>query len=55
MRAKLENLDELRRKPVAVLGAGVSGRGVGALLDRLEWEYVTYDEQAAFRRNRSAS
>ncbi len=44
MRAKLENLDELRRKPVAVLGAGVSGRGVGALLDRLEWEYVTYDE-----------
>jgi len=39
-------LDELRRKPVAVLGAGVSGRGVGALLDRLEWEYVTYDEQS---------
>ena len=28
----MENLDELRRKPVAVLGAGVSGRGVGALL-----------------------
>ena len=39
-------MDELRRKPVAVLGAGVSGRGVGALLDRLEWEYVTYDEQS---------
>jgi UDP-N-acetylmuramoylalanine--D-glutamate ligase len=46
MRGKLKNLDELRRKPVAVLGAGVSGRGVGALLDRLEWEYVTYDEQS---------
>ena len=46
MRSKLKNLDELRRKPVAVLGAGVSGRGVGALLDRLEWEYVTYDEQS---------
>jgi UDP-N-acetylmuramoylalanine--D-glutamate ligase len=46
MSVDLKNLDELRRKPVAVLGAGVSGRGVGALLDRLEWEYVTYDEQS---------
>jgi len=46
MKSRLKNLDKLRRKPVAVLGAGVSGRGVGALLDRLEWEYVTYDEQS---------
>jgi UDP-N-acetylmuramoylalanine--D-glutamate ligase len=46
MRSKLKNLEELRGKPVAVLGAGVSGRGVGALLNRLEWEYITYDEQS---------
>lgn len=37
--------EKLRRKPVAILGAGVSGRGVGALLDRLQWKYETYDEQ----------
>jgi UDP-N-acetylmuramoylalanine-D-glutamate ligase len=46
MRSKLKNLEQLRGKPVAVLGAGVSGRGVGALLNRLEWEYITYDEQS---------
>ena len=39
-----QDWEKLRRKPVAVLGAGVSGRGVGALLDRLEWKYETYDE-----------
>jgi len=46
MISKLKNLEELRGKPVAVLGAGVTGRGVGALLDRLEWEYIMYDEQS---------
>ena len=40
-----QDWEKMRRKPVAILGAGVSGRGVGALLDRIEWEYDTYDEQ----------
>jgi len=40
-----QDWENMRRKPVAILGAGVSGRGVGALLDRIEWEYDTYDEQ----------
>jgi len=44
MRNDFQDWEKLRRKPVAVLGAGVSGRGVGALLDRLEWKYETYDE-----------
>ena len=45
MRNDFQDWEKLRRKPVAILGAGVSGRGVGALLDRLEWKYETYDEQ----------
>lgn len=40
-----QDWEKMRRKPVAILGAGVSGRGVGALLDRIEWKYVMYDEQ----------
>lgn len=35
----------LRRKPAAILGAGVSGDGAGTLLRALEWEYQTYDER----------
>ena len=38
--------DELRRNPVAILGAGVSGRGVEKLLCSLDWEYSTYDQQS---------
>ncbi|HAW97182.1 MAG TPA: hypothetical protein DCX67_01470, partial [Opitutae bacterium] len=45
MKFNSQDWEKLRRKPVAILGAGVSGRGVGALLDRIEWEYETYDEQ----------
>ena len=45
MKNDFQDWEKLRRKPVAILGAGVSGRGVGALLDRLEWKYETYDEQ----------
>ena len=37
---------ELRRKPVAILGAGVSGRGVEKLLRSLNWEYATFDQQS---------
>ena len=37
---------ELRRKPVAILGAGVSGRGVERLLRSLDWEYATFDQQS---------
>jgi UDP-N-acetylmuramoylalanine--D-glutamate ligase len=37
---------ELRRKPVAILGAGVSGRGVEKLLHSLDWEYATFDQQS---------
>ena len=45
MRNDFQDWEKMRRKPVAILGAGVSGRGVGALLDRIEWKYETYDEQ----------
>jgi len=37
---------ELRRKPVAILGAGVSGKGVEKLLRSLDWEYATFDQQS---------
>ena len=36
---------KLRRKPAAILGAGVSGNGAGTLLRALEWEYQIYDER----------
>lgn len=45
MKCFLRNLDELQRKSVAILGAGISGRGVGTLLDHVDWKYETYDEQ----------
>ena len=45
MKNDFQDWEKMRRKPVAILGAGVSGRGVGAQLDRIEWEYETYDEQ----------
>jgi len=35
----------MRRYPVAVLGAGVSGDGVCELLKYLNWDYRVYDEQ----------
>lgn len=37
---------QLRRKPVAIFGAGVSGRGVEKLLRSLDWEYATFDQQS---------
>ena len=37
---------KLRRKPAAILGAGVSGSGAGTLLRSLDWEYATFDEQS---------
>ena len=38
--------EELRRKPAAILGAGVSGSGAGTLLGSMNWEYATFDEQS---------
>jgi UDP-N-acetylmuramoylalanine--D-glutamate ligase len=40
----LEDWEKLMASPVAVLGAGVSGRGVCALLHRLGWKFRVYDE-----------
>jgi UDP-N-acetylmuramoylalanine--D-glutamate ligase len=39
------NGEQWQRQRVAVLGAGISGSGVVALLKQLGWDYVTYDEQ----------
>ena len=38
--------NKLRRKPAAILGAGVSGSGAGTLLRSMDWEYATFDEQS---------
>ena len=38
--------EKLRLKPVAIFGAGVSGRGVEKLLRSLDWEYTTFDQQS---------
>jgi UDP-N-acetylmuramoylalanine--D-glutamate ligase len=46
----------MRQKPVAVLGAGISGEGICALLKHLNWEYRAYDEQKhAFSINEACS
>ena len=41
----LEKWDEIRLGPVAILGAGISGKGASALLSKLGWEHKIYDEQ----------
>ena len=41
----LKDWKNLRQYPAAVLGAGVSGKGVCELLKHLNWEYRVYDEQ----------
>jgi hypothetical protein len=40
----LEDWEKLMASPVAILGGGVSGRGVSALLQRLGWKFRVYDE-----------
>lgn len=41
----LEDWEKLMASPVAILGGGVSGRGVSALLQRLGWKFRVYDER----------
>ncbi len=45
MKGKEKKWDLWQRKSVAVLGAGISGNGAAALLKKLRWDYVIYDEQ----------
>lgn len=45
MTGPLENWEKMMASPVAVLGDGVSGRGVCALLGRLGWQFRVYDEK----------
>lgn len=45
MKSFLQNWEKMRSLPVAILGAGKSGLGAASLLDRLQWENETYDEQ----------
>ncbi|MGY8713563.1 MAG: hypothetical protein ACKVJ1_06760, partial [Verrucomicrobiia bacterium] len=40
-----ENWDKIPGEYVAVLGAGISGKGASALLAQLGWDYKMYDEQ----------
>ena len=45
MRGWLKNWENMRQNFVAVLGAGISGKGACSLLKQLGWESYTYDEQ----------
>ncbi len=45
MKSFLQNWEKMRSSPVAILGAGKSGLGAASLLNRLQWENETYDEQ----------
>ena len=45
MNRVFENWDKIPGEYVAVLGAGISGKGASALLAQLGWDYKMYDEQ----------
>tara|TARA_A100001015_G_scaffold128042_1_gene142010 strand:- start:1403 stop:2710 length:1308 start_codon:yes stop_codon:yes gene_type:complete len=45
MKRESENWKQWQQQPVAILGAGISGNGVVALLKQLGWDYGIYDEQ----------
>ena len=45
MKGPLLNWRSMRSKPVAILGDGVSGRGVRHLLETLKWEGRVFDEK----------
>ena len=45
MVADISKWEDLRAKPVAILGDGVSGTGVKKLLDRLHWKSKIFDEK----------
>ena len=45
MVADISKWEDLRAKPVAILGGGVSGTGVKKLLDRLHWKSKIFDEK----------
>ena len=45
MKGPLLNWRSMRSKPVAILGDGVSGRGVRRLLETLKWEGRVFDEK----------
>ena len=45
MVADISNWEDMRSKPVAILGGGVSGQGVQKLLNRLNWKSKIFDEK----------
>ena len=45
MVADISNWEDMRSKPVAILGGGVSGQGVQKLLNCLNWKSKIFDER----------
>lgn len=54
MTGRFTNWKNLRHLPVAILGAGISGKAASALLAQLGWDYEIYDEQERVFTNEKA-